>query len=165
MDGAQVTARMREKGFTLIELMIVIAIVAILVALAVPAYQTFSVRAKVAECISASAPYKTSISEFRQTTGQYPGNMEEAGIYTGNQASQYCRYFMYNNVRAANGDFAVEVDMQAIAPTMSLPSMQLIMSPVVSSSGAIDWHCTRGWGGPESLKYMPTSCRGPNIYR
>jgi type IV pilus assembly protein PilA len=156
---------MREKGFTLIELMIVIAIVAILVTIAVPAYQTFSIRAKVAECISASAPYKTSISEFRQTNGQFPANMAEAGIYTGPQTSQYCRYFMYNNARGPMGDFAVEVDMAAISPSMTLPRMQLIMSPVVSHGGAIDWYCTRGWGGPESLKYMPTNCRGPNIYR
>jgi len=155
----------KSRGFTLIELMIVIAIVAILVTIAVPAYQTFSIRAKVAECISASAPYKTSISEFRMTNGKFPANMAEAGIYGGSQASQYCSYFMYNNVREDNGDFAIEVDMVAIAPSISLPTMQLVMSPVLSSSGAVDWYCTRGWGGTESLKYMPTNCRGPNIYK
>jgi len=65
----------------LIELMIVIAIIAILVALAVPAYKDFAIRAKVAECISDSAPVKTSISEFRQTMGVFPANMAEAGIF------------------------------------------------------------------------------------
>ena len=58
-----------EKGFTLIELMIVIAIVAILVALAVPAYQDYTIRAKVGECINNGAVAKLSISEYRETTG------------------------------------------------------------------------------------------------
>ena len=152
------------SGFTLIELMIVVAIVAIIVALAVPAYNDFTIRAKVAECVSASAPYKTSISEFRQTVGVFPANMDEAGIYQGNQASQFCSYFLYNNARAANGDFAIEVDMAAISSSVASLRMQMIMSPVVASSGAVDWYCTRGWGGTESLKYMPASCRGQNIY-
>ena len=153
-----------RKGFTLIELMIVIAVISILVSLAVPAYRDFTIRAKVAECVSDSAPYKTSISEFKQTTGVYPANMQEAGIYQGNQASQYCAYFLYNNARAANGDFAIEVDMAAIAPALSLPRMQIIMSPVEDVSGAINWYCTRGWGIASTIKYMPTNCRGDNIY-
>ena len=153
------------KGFTLIELMIVIAIVAIMVALAVPAYQDFTIRAKVIECISDSAPYKVSISEFRQTTGAFPANMAEAGLYQGDKASQYCAYFMYNNVRGNMGDFAIEVDMKEIASSVASLQLVIIMSPVVETSGAINWYCTRGWGGTQSLKYMPASCRGANIYQ
>jgi len=154
------------KGFTLIELMIVVAIVAVLAALAVPAYQDFTIRAKVAECVSNSAPIKTSISEFRQTTGIFPADMDEAGIYNDRNSniSAFCEYYMYNNARAANGDFAVEVDMAAISPSVASLQLVMVMSPVVASSGAVDWYCTRGWGDAESLKYMPTSCRGPNIY-
>lgn len=158
-------SRQNCGGFTLIELMMVVAVIAALVSLAVPTYRDFTIRAKVAECISASAPYKTSISEFKQTTGVYPANMIEAGIYQGNQASQYCSYFMYNNVRGANGDFAIEVDMAAIAPGLSLAQVQLVMSPVEAVSGAVNWYCTRGWGGAGSIKYIPTNCRGNNIYR
>jgi prepilin-type N-terminal cleavage/methylation domain-containing protein len=57
-----------SAGFTLIELMIVIAIVAILVALAVPAYEVYTIRAKVTECIAATAPPKIAITEYYQTT-------------------------------------------------------------------------------------------------
>jgi type IV pilus assembly protein PilA len=154
------------KGFTLIELMIVVAIMAIIVALAVPAYRNFTIRAKVAECVSNAAPVKTSISEFKQTMGVFPVNMDEAGIYNdrSNNISSFCEYYLYNNVRGANGDFAVEVDMAAVAPSVASLQLVMVMSPVESISGAVDWYCTRGWGDTEALKFMPASCRGPNIY-
>lgn len=69
-----------NKGFTLIELMIVIAIVAILVALAVPAYQDYLVRTKITECIAAAAPLKTSVSEFYQSESRWPNDIVEAGF-------------------------------------------------------------------------------------
>jgi type IV pilus assembly protein PilA len=154
-------------GFTLIELMIVIAIVAILVSIAVPAYRNYTVKAKVSECIAGSAPYKTSVSEFKQVMGKYPANMAEAGIYddTSNNASQYCSYYMYNNVRGDNGDFAVEVDMAAIDSGLSGTEIAIVLSPVEAASGAIDWHCTRGWGTSDRFKYLPAQCHGPNIYK
>ena len=152
-------------GFTLIELMIVIAIVAIIVALAVPAYRNFTIRAKVAECLSAAAPIKTSVSEFKQSTGVYPADMNEAGIYGGNEnISHYCDYYMYNNARGPMGDFAIEVDMAAIDSSVASLQLVIVMSPVSLPSGAVDWTCTRGWGDPESLMFMPASCRGANIY-
>ncbi len=64
--------RKMQQGFTLIELMIVIAIVAILVALAVPAYQDYTIRAKVGECINAAAVPKLQISEYFETVGVFP---------------------------------------------------------------------------------------------
>jgi len=81
-----------QQGFTLIELMIVIAIVAILVALAVPAYQDYTIRAKVAECVNAAAVPKLSISEYYETTGSFPVDITEAGMAAqGN--SQYCETY------------------------------------------------------------------------
>lgn len=154
-------------GFTLIELMIVIAIVAILVSIAVPAYKNYAVKTKVSECIAGSAPYKTSVSEFKQVTGKYPSNMAEAGIFddTSQKASQYCSYYMYNNVRADNGDFAVEVDMAAIDSSLASSRMAIVWSPVERSSGTIDWYCTQGWGTSDRFKYLPAQCQGPNIYK
>jgi len=147
------------NGFTLIELMIVVAIVAILVALAVPAYNDFIIRSQVAECVSDSAPAKTSISEFKMTMGTWPTNMAEAGLYEGTELSTYCDYFLYNNtIRGPMGDFAIVVDIDDV-------TIQMVMSPVEVSSGIINWTCTRGWGPVSQLKYMPASCRGDNIYQ
>ena len=66
--------RNMQQGFTLIELMIVIAIVAILVALAVPAYKDYTIRAKVTECVNGAAVAKLQISEYRETVGHYPAD-------------------------------------------------------------------------------------------
>ena len=63
-----------SEGFTLIELMIVVAIVAILLAFAVPAYNNYTIRSKVADCINAVAVAKVQISEYRQTLGAWPPN-------------------------------------------------------------------------------------------
>lgn len=165
--GLMKNSSQHNAGFTLIELMIVIAIVAILVSLAVPAYKNYAIKTKVSECIAGSAPYKTSVSEYKQVTGRYPANMAEAGIYddTSTNASQYCSYYMYNNVRAANGDFAVEVDMAAIDSSLAGSRMAIVMSPVEESSGTINWYCTRGWGTADRFKYLPAQCQVANIYQ
>ena len=157
----------QNSGFTLIELMIVIAIVAILVSIAVPAYKNYAIKTKVSECIAGSAPYKTSVSEYKQVTGNYPANMTEAGIYDdpNTNASRYCSYYMYNNVRGANGDFAVEVDMAAIDSSLASSRMAIVMSPVEESTGTINWYCTRGWGTSDRFKWLPAQCQQPNIYK
>ena len=78
-----------SRGFTLIELMITIAILAILVALAVPAYSDYSIRAKVAECINGAAVAKVGISEYRQSLGPWPPSLEAAGLNTAG-ISHFC---------------------------------------------------------------------------
>ena len=86
-------ARKQSSGFTLIELMIVIGIVALLVTLAVPAYTDYTIRSKVAECINQAAVPKLAISEFAQTNGMAPPNADMAGFSGENlvpKMSQYC---------------------------------------------------------------------------
>jgi type IV pilus assembly protein PilA len=145
------------KGFTLIELMIVIAVVAILVALAVPAYQDYIIRAKVTECVAAAAPVKTGISEFKYTMGRWPDNENEAGLLvdSSSNVSEFCSYFLYND---GKGDYGVEVDVSEI--NENLGRIFKIMSPEETSSGSIDWNCTRSWLVTASTaKYLPSSCR------
>ena len=146
--------------------MIVVAIAAILVALAVPAYQDYTVRAKVAECIHAAAVPKTQISEFRQVLGYWPPNAQEAGIdqtirRLRDGLSKYCRLFFYNN---SEGDFAIMVNTNAIDPDLRRVQIIPVLSPESSPTGNVDWVCTRGFTDANALKYLPSNCRAENVF-
>lgn len=153
----------KSKGFTLIELMIVIAIVAILVALAVPAYQDYIIRAKVTECVAASAPAKTSISEFRQTIGRWPTNNSEAALIEQfTEVSEYCAYFLYRAGNGGTGDFLIKMNVGA---DESQEIIRIVMSPEIADSGNINWNCTRYGSETVNLKYLPASCRDAPIWQ
>lgn len=145
----------RSGGFTLIELMIVISIVAILVALAVPAYQEYSTRAKVTECMVSAAPAKLAVSEYRSTTGQWPPDMNVAAL-SDNGISRYCSGFdLYN---PAVGSFQINVNETSIHP--GLGQIQPQLTPQVTNSANIAWRCSRGSTEAQALKYLPSTCRG-----
>jgi len=156
-----------QQGFTLIELMIVIAIVAILVALAVPAYQDYTIRAKVAECVNAAAVPKLSISEYYETTGGFPTDITEAGMAAqGN--SQYCEtYTTYTETGSgalAKATFDIEIDegSTGIGCTGSCGTIEPRMNGTPSGAGGVDWQCTRGNTLAADLKYLPSTCRQTN---
>ncbi len=156
----------RSGGFTLIELMIVISILAILVSLAVPAYKDFTIKSKVTECLNLAAVPKIMIAEFQQTNGRWPLNVEEAGIdqsanVINNGLSEFCTIFYYNTLE---GDFAVELDVDAIDPVLAGLQIVPVLSPVLNSQNGTDWFCTRGFTDAEALKYLPATCRADNIF-
>jgi type IV pilus assembly protein PilA len=150
-----VLIKRRSGGFTLIELMLVISIIAILVALAVPAYQEYSTRAKVTECMVGAAPAKLAVSEYMSTVGSWPPDMDSAALSSGN-VSKYCSGFAsYDRL---TGSFQINVNELAIYPTLGTVQPQL--TPQVTSVTTISWRCSRGATGPNELKYLPSTCRG-----
>lgn len=146
-----------ESGFTLIELLIAIGILAILVALAIPAYSDYSIRAKVAECINGAAVAKVGISEYRQSLGPWPPNMVATGLNTSG-ISHYCTAF--TNYQAANGAFTIDINEAAISSSMATNALMPVLAPTETASSIINWKCSRGGTAVQSLKYLPSTCRG-----
>ena len=154
-QASLVLSKRRSGGFTLIELMIVISIIAILVALAVPAYQDYSIRAKVAECMVGAAPAKLAVSGYMSTVGSWPPDLDSAALSSGN-LSNYCSGFVgYDRL---TGSFQISVNELAIYPTLGTVQPQL--TPQVTSVTTISWRCSRGATASNELKYLPSACRG-----
>ncbi len=147
-----------QQGFTLIELMIVIAIVAILVALAVPAYQDYTIRAKVAECINNGAVPKLSISEFRETVGEYPPDADQAGVTADTGDTQYCDATSYTGTE---GVFVINVNEADVDDNIT-GIIEAVMDPTDTGSvtaAGVDWTCRRGDTPAGNYKYLPSTCR------
>ena len=138
-----------SAGFTLIELMIVVAIIAILAAIAIPAYQDYLIRAQVTEGMSLSTGAKAAVWDFVGNTGTFPSNNQSVGLAT--PASIAGHYV--SSVNVAGGAITVSYDNPATND--ALKQSQLVLSPT-SNGGSISWACK---GVSLAPRYLPTSCR------
>jgi type IV pilus assembly protein PilA len=151
MKGAPAT--IYEEGFTLIELMIVVAIIAILAAIAIPAYQDYLIRAQVAEGFSLAEGSKAAIVEFYASYGHFPSTQASAGLP--NDSLIAGKYVGHVNATETPGQILIHFDNTgAQSANLAIAGDQLGLS-AVTSSGSISWTCLPGF----PKKYLPTSCR------
>jgi type IV pilus assembly protein PilA len=151
----------RQGGFTLIELMIVIAIVGILAAIALPAYQDYTVRAKLSEALAVAAEGKTTIAEFAAAQGAMPSDANSAGItVAGFGPGSYVSAATYIDGGDTEGTYRITISNNA----QDLPSdirgdtFDLVGTLDVNSR-RVSWQCGPGSGTPIPAKYLPSSCR------
>ncbi len=138
-----------QKGFTLIELMIVVAIIGILAAVALPAYQDYTVRAKTSEVVLAASGGKTAVAEAYQTLGHMPANLVSAGV--GQQTSPYVSDIAY----ACNAATAATITATASVKEPKISGSTITLAGSAGTDGVVTWTCS----GTINAKYKPANCR------
>ncbi|MGA8203138.1 MAG: pilin [Woeseiaceae bacterium] len=143
----------KQQGFTLIELMIVVAIIGILAAIAIPAYQDYTIRAQVSEGLQLSGGAKVAVTEYYQDRGTMPADNSKAGIAAnteiqGNYVSQ---------VDVAAG--VITVHYSATAPQTANAKIDgdtLLLTPNTANPGSVGWTCS---STDIQNKWLPAACR------
>ena len=139
-----------QQGFTLIELMIVVAIIGILAAIAIPAYQDYTVRAKVSEPLSFADATKISIAEYFQATGGMPANASTAGFST-TTTSPYINSITYTRNSSTVGK--IVIDTKALGNGVS---GNITFLGTGNAVGVVTWDCK---SSSLAAKYRPANCR------
>ena len=129
--------RTMQKGFTLIELMIVVAIIGILAAVALPAYQDYTVRAKSSELILAAGSARTCVTEAYQ-------NDVSTGL------NEACAIEAYGNIQTAS---VSESGVITVTGKPEVKDTEIVLSPI-AASGTVTWSCKAS-----PAKYAPSSCK------
>ena len=143
-----------QKGFTLIELMIVIAIVGVLAVVALPAYQDYTARAQMSEALTLAEGQKSAVVEYYSDKGTFPADNAAAGIAAASTITG--KYVASVTVATANDKATITATMKSSGVNKDIKGKTLVLEGS-QNAGSFDWTCKKG---TVDDKFLPSSCRG-----
>ena len=146
-----------QKGFTLIELMIVIAIVGVLAVVALPAYQDYTARAQMSEALTLAEGQKSAVVEYYSDKGTFPSSNADAGIAAASTITgKYVKSVSVSSVSGTIPTANITATMKSSGVNKDISGKTLILEGK-QNAGSFDWTCKKG---TVDDKFLPSSCRG-----